>query len=437
MDAVSQGINIKRNLQLEHGAHILYLFENQVSYLENVVSFTTDGVYMGNLVVVVDYVEIYHLVLERLSVQFSADELQRVFFIECHNFYGADTLFDSGSIIEHFEERVESLPHSDHAILTWARVVWKEQPDISIKIAKCELLADNSVRMLQTVSVCAYDGGEIDANLLVRLQRSHDYFMTDKEFVRSPLYASDKPVFPSLAVQSKMESELDLYKSKLDFAQVVSHEVRNPLTIIDGYAKMIRNRELNLSPESVDKLVSIGHYVAAIDQELSHIIETEQALSEDLYMHLESIDPSEIVPHVVEIMKVKSIVQNVNFKSSVALDSNHFLLGNTMGLRLILSNVISNAIKYSNERGTVEFHTGIRNNHIRFTIHDNGIGMSQKQLNSLYHKYAKLTESRSGQGLGLYIVKSLTDRFKGQINYDSELGRGTIVTIDFPLLDSK
>jgi len=154
-------------------------------------------------------------------------------------------------------------------------------------------------------------------------------------------------------------------------------------------------------------------------------------------MRLESIDPLPTVNHVIELMKVKSIVQNITFKWNVDIHSRYLMLGNNMGLRLILSNLISNGIKYSVERGSVEFYTEIYNNRIRFTIRDGGLGMSSNQLNSLYEKYAKFNDSKSGQGIGLYIVKNLTNRFKGQIHYESELGRGTTVTIDFPLSDNK
>lgn len=437
MRTVLEGINIKRDFQVENGAHILYLFEHHASYIDNLLSYVTDGITLGHLVVIIDHIEVYRVVMERLSVLFSEEDLRRVFFDDSHNFYGADAYFHAESVFEYFEQFIRSLPHSDYALLTWARVVWKDQPDISTKIEQFEQVADHSVRAQRLVSVCAYDGGEIDANLFVKMQRSHNYFMTDKELIRSPLYVSDKTTFPSLAIQSKIESELDLYKSKLDFAHVVSHEVRNPLTIIDGYANMIRSNEHNLTPDSVDKLVSIGHYVAAIDQELTHIIETEQVLSEDLYMRLESINPLDAVHHVIELMKVKSIVQNINFKWSIDPNSRYLMLGNNIGLRLILSNVISNAIKYSVERGTVEFYTEIQNNQIRFTIRDHGMGMSGEQLEAMYQKYAKFNDSRSGQGIGLYIVKNLTDRFNGQIHYESELGRGTTVTIEFPLLNNK
>ncbi|QQE78561.1 ATP-binding protein [Alicyclobacillus sp. SO9] len=437
MDRVLRGISINRDFKVENGAHILYLFQQQTSYLENLVSYVTDGLALGHIVVVVDSTKAYNQLVKRLSIQFSEENLQYVFFENNEQFYNTHEDFHAESIVKHFGQFMASLPESSHAVLTWAHVIWRKQPDILTKIDEFEQIADKSVKGQRLVSVCAYDGGEMDANLLVKLQRSHDYFMTDKELIRSPLYASSRAKFPSLSVQSKIESELDLYKSKLDFAHVVSHEVRNPLTIIDGYAKMIRTDEHNLSPDSINKLDAIGYYVDVIDQELTNIIETERVLSEELYMKLEPIEPLGTVHHVIELMKVKSIVQNIDFHWTVDAHEQHLMLANPMGLRLILSNVISNAIKYTETGGRVEFDTSINNNQIRFTVRDNGVGMSVQQLNRLYQKYAKLNDSESGQGIGLYVVKNLTNRFNGQIIFTSEVGLGTTVTIDFPLLHRK
>jgi signal transduction histidine kinase len=60
--------------------------------------------------------------------------------------------------------------------------------------------------------------------------------------------------------------------------------------------------------------------------------------------------------------------------------------------------------------------------------------MTQKQMRSLFRKYGKINEEKSGQGIGLYVVKRLTDLFGGSIEVQSQLGQGTIVTVTFPLI---
>ncbi|WP_078427956.1 hypothetical protein [Alkalihalobacterium alkalinitrilicum] len=81
------------------------------------------------------------------------------------------------------------------------------------------------------VTVCCYNGNKVPAYIFTEMMRSHPYLMTDKELVKSVLYnQTEETVFPSLATQRKIESDLDFYKQKLEFIHVVAHEVRNPLT---------------------------------------------------------------------------------------------------------------------------------------------------------------------------------------------------------------
>lgn len=158
-------------------------------------------------------------------------------------------------------------------------------------LEKYEVIADSNVYGMGLLSVCAYDAKSVPASLLMKLMRSHEYLMTDNELIRSNLYKNtdETVIFPSLSVQSEMQSEMDLYKQKLDFVHVVSHEVRNPLTIIKAYASMVLKSESHLSPGSIEKMKSIADCVDIIDNEISYIIYTEQMLSNDLLWNKEMI----------------------------------------------------------------------------------------------------------------------------------------------------
>lgn len=385
---------------------------------------------------IIDQTDIYQEVRHLLLNQFSEEELECVFFTDNREFFRTHEDFHCETILKHYEKIMCSLPESNRMIRSWARVVWREQQYIMSILEHYENTVDAMLEELGMVVVCAYDGTKIPAEQLVLLLKNHEYFMTDTELVRSPLYTkpTQSGVFPSLSVQAKIESEVDFYKNKLDFVHVVSHEIKNPLTIVNAYANMILSTEPNLSSNSREKLFAIEQYVKAIDHELTHIIETEQMLSNELYMKLETVFLLPTIQEVIKLMEVKSFVQNVTFVCQINLQTDLKILGNLMGLKLILSNLISNAIKYTEEQGIVEFSAHVDDNRVRFVIKDNGAGMSSDQLNSLYKKYGKLNESKNGQGIGLYIVKNLTDHFKGNLHIASELGYGTKVTVDFPLI---
>lgn len=429
-------IELRRELPVENGGHILYVSNSKRSYIENLAAYIADGIKLGHRVLIIDETEIYQEVYAMLVAQFSERELESVFFTDNRVFFQCHDNFHCETILHHYGTLTDSLPEQDRVLRSWAQVVWREQEDIINTLENYENTVDIMLEDQGMVVVCAYDGTKIPAELLVLSLKNHEYFMTDTELVRSPLYSKPAPkgVFPSLSIQAKIESEMDFYKKKLDFVHVVSHEVRNPLTIVNAYASMIGNNEANLSAESRDKLMAIEQYVKAIDHELTHIIETEQMLSNELFMKLGPVSLLPTIQEVIRLMEVKSYVQNVIFACQMNVLESHHILGNAMGLRLILSNLISNAIKYTNEQGLVEFSAHVEDQRVRFVIRDTGMGMSPNQLKMLYQKYGKLDESHGGQGIGLYIVKHLTDRFHGTLHMDSALGEGTTVTVDFPLL---
>lgn len=432
---IQDTVDLKNELPLDNGGHILYVFNDATSYLENLTAYIKDGIELGHYVVVIDEQAVYEEVVRRFLGHLTDAELQHIYFEDKGEFYAIHADFQAERIVGHFDELTKTLPQEDLLIRTWARVAWKEDEEIYDKLVDFENTANRKVQGFGTISVCAYDASQVSGDFLVKLLKNHDYLMTDGELVRSPLYitSKQKTTFPSLAVQSKMESEIDFYKRKLDFVHVVSHEVRNPLTIINAYANILRNTESSLSAEGRNKVAAIEQYVKVIDHELTNIIQTEQMLSTDLYMLMEVIYPLNIVQDVIGLMSVKANVQNVTLVPRLDLEESDAMVGNQIGLRIVLSNLLSNAIKYSTELTEVRFAAFVQEQQIRFTIKDEGVGMSEDQLRNLFKKYGKFDESRSGQGIGLYMVKSLTDRFKGTIHIHSELGHGTEVVVSFPL----
>ncbi|WP_227938158.1 MEDS domain-containing protein [Alkalihalobacillus deserti] len=109
-----------------------------------------------------------------------------------HLFYRYYSDFHIHSIIENFSEILEPFLSENINIRTWAHVEWKKQDDISSKLEEFENLADCSVNEMGLMSVCAYDSSDVSASLQTTMMRSHEYLMTDREFVRSSLYRNPR-----------------------------------------------------------------------------------------------------------------------------------------------------------------------------------------------------------------------------------------------------
>jgi two-component sensor histidine kinase len=430
-----QSIPLTSKLNVQNGSHILYFYGCLDKYIDNAVSFIRMGIILEQHSIFIDNEERFALVLQRLREEVAETELSKfVYFVDHEKFYRTYDDFHFEKILLNLNQIIEPYLQHKRNIRLWGHVDWKEQEDILQKLHDYECKCDLTLSDLGFLTVCAYDGTTVPAYIQIEMMKSHEYLLTDDVLVLSNLYKKKKDhsvMFPALSSQIELESEMDLYKQKLDFVHVVSHEVRNPLTVIKAYSKMVMN---NVSEQrDRDRLQVINDYVDLIDNEITHIIYTEQMISTESLWRRKLVVPKTLLEEVVSIMGIKARTQNIQFHSDLRLNGTETIFSNAIGLKLIASNLISNAIKYSFEGEKVAFEAYCAASWLILTIQDFGIGMSDDQVRRLFRKYEKINEEKGGQGIGLFMVKKLVDHFEGEIQVDTELGFGTKVQVSLPL----
>lgn len=430
---IKSKIPLTEEISVTDGSHILYFYSSPDQYVENLASFIQAGINLEQHVIVIDTLERISQVQKRLG-HLDPALLEPVEFIDNYEFYGLYGDFQFDRVLGNLKDIV--MPYVDKRLTArlWGHVEWREQQKILGKLHIYEHEVDATVSDLGYLTVCAYNGVEVPAYIQTEMLKSHEFFMTDTELVRSNLYRSQTiqpTVFPSISVQRQLESEMDLYKQKLDFVHVVSHEVRNPLTIIKAYSSMLQSDEPNESRRQ--RMQAIYDYAVVIDNEISHIISTEQMLSTESFWVKKMVLPAQLVAEVLEIMEIKARTQNVQLEHDVRLVGNETILSNGMGFKLILSNILNNAIKYSYENSTVTFACWQEDGRIVMEVADQGIGMSEEQVSRLFHKYEKMNDETTGQGIGLYMVKKLLTHFAGEISVSSRLNEGSKFRVSIPL----
>jgi signal transduction histidine kinase len=432
MNADAERISLTDRIDVANGAHILYCYSSMEGYFDNAAAFIATGLQLGQCVVVIDSTENYESIQAVLPIGIRERCAEEVVFVEHSRFYCEKGSMQVDVVLGNMDNLFRTLQDRYVTIRAWAHVYWEEREDFFERLQLYERLGDEALSVKKVVAVCAYDGRRMTAHEQNEMLRTHQYFMTDKTLTRSMLYeAKDRSVvYPSLSGLIQMQSEMDLYKQKIDFVHAVSHEVRNPLTIIKAYACMLMDKQL--SEEDGRKLKTIADYADVIDNEITHIINTEQMLLTESLWNKTVIDVVPVLTEAVSIMATKARTQGIRFESRLSL-AQEAIVGNTVGLRLIVSNLLSNAIKYSEEDGLVRIDARSEGGEIAMAIEDNGIGMNAEQTQKLFRKYEKMNEERSGQGIGLFMVKKLVDHFGGSIEVRSELGKGTVMTVKLPL----
>lgn len=177
-------VNLTKHYKVTNGAHILYFFENQTDYINNLVAYIKAGVDCQDHVMIIDD----PIVLEKLETKLIPIERELIHFIDHQDFYQIKGNFDTESILKCFGEKLIPL-YKQHKVRTWANVIWEEENQLIYdKIDHFEQNIDYYIEHSGIMTVCAYYAPKISAKFQTKLMRSHEYFMTDQELVRSSFY---------------------------------------------------------------------------------------------------------------------------------------------------------------------------------------------------------------------------------------------------------
>ena len=230
--------------------------------------------------------------------------------------------------------------------------------------------------------------------------------------------------------------------AKTQFLHNVSHDIRTPMNAILGYSELMKNElkdnDLPKVLEHLNKLQKAGNILLSIINNVLDMARIESG-------HMELDENYEVVGNITQLVcgafAAEASKKNIELNKIVNVEHKHIITDSTK-MQEILSNLISNAIKYTSAGGKVTIDTrelpydkeGYAL--IQTKVSDTGIGMSEEFLPSLFELFTRernTTLSKiPGTGLGMAIVKNLVDLMNGSIEVESELGKGSTFTITIP-----
>ena len=231
--------------------------------------------------------------------------------------------------------------------------------------------------------------------------------------------------------------EKKIAENTTDFLNNITHEFKTPLTNIALAGRMMV-KDTNINSEN-----KIKHYAAVILEENEKLrLQVEQVLSISALERGENNSlKSDIDFHQTIIQAARSFnIQIENKSGSLNLNLNasqYHVFGNASQLSNALSNLIDNAVKYSNEKPDITISTSSSEHHLVVTISDKGIGIEKQYLENIFGKYFRVPTGNlhdvKGFGLGLTYVKNIIEIHQGTIHVISEIGKGTSFKITLPL----
>ncbi|MBO5956455.1 MAG: hybrid sensor histidine kinase/response regulator [Bacteroidales bacterium] len=320
--------------------------------------------------------------------------------------------------IETFERKYNNLTLADQEIT-------KEISDLLINLHKYTL--NSVIKEIQKSEII------INRNINVSILIAGIALLTILIFIFFIFYDIKKVVIARKATEEAKKRTEEIMESRHKLLLSVSHDIKSPLSSILGYLELMgmdshdkeEKRKITSMKNSADHILSLLTNLlnfSKLDQGKESIITSE-------------FNISKLCDELSEMFASLAKNKQLTFIYKKDIDENLFVKSDALKIKQILSNILSNAIKYT-IKGKVHFIVSKDENSMTFNISDEGIGIPQDKLEEIFKPFSRIDNNESlieGSGFGLFVVKGLIDLLNGKINVNSEVGKGSNFTIRIPV----
>lgn len=262
-------------------------------------------------------------------------------------------------------------------------------------------------------------GGALISSLLIIYFLIRFNFESEKNLIENEKRISDKN-----SELSKVNTELD------SFVYSTSHDLMAPLSSVKGLINITRITD---NPSDIEVCISMmEERVTSLQKFISDI--SDYSRNTRVEIVYKTVLVHKLARSILEGLQFYPNVSNINIELNIPSDLE--IISDPNRLQIILSNLISNAIKYADlnkESPYIKISSTILFDKIQFTIEDNGVGIKEDLVNSIFEMFFQANEKSEGSGLGLYIVKQSLNKLNGTIQARSTYGIGTRFEINLPL----
>ena len=232
-------------------------------------------------------------------------------------------------------------------------------------------------------------------------------------------------------LEGARDEALAATQAKDEFLSRMSHELRTPLTAILGFGQLLQLEDLTPdNADSIDHIVSAGQHLLQL---INEVLDISQIESGNLSLSMEPILLGEVVTEIVSLMGPIAAARAVSVEEH-GLDG-LAVWADRQRMKQVLLNLVSNAIKYNREGGSIVITGSASTDTVALTVSDTGLGMSASSLDRLFVPFDRMGATHSGiegTGVGLSLSKALVEAMAGTIGADSEVGRGSRFWVELP-----
>ena len=242
----------------------------------------------------------------------------------------------------------------------------------------------------------------------------------------------------------KMKDEIDEQSNKLKqlnstkdkFFSIIAHDLKNPFNSIAGFTDlMIENNEIYDAVKRLKFLKIIKGSTAKVSSLLDNLLIWASSQSGNLKFNPKNINLAQQVTGVISFLEIQAINKDIAIINKV--EKNVQVKADENMLDTILRNLISNAIKFTQQKGEIQIYASLKNDFIEITVKDNGVGMTQEEIEAIFSindiSSSLGTSNEQGSGLGLILCKDFVESHGGKIWVKSVVNHGSEFTFTLPI----
>jgi PAS domain S-box-containing protein len=252
----------------------------------------------------------------------------------------------------------------------------------------------------------------------------------------SPIISKKRPI-GAIEVFRDISIEQEVDRMKSEFISLASHQLRTPLSAIKTYSHMLSDGymgELNDSQkQSLKTIISASNRMNELISTLLNITRIE---SGTIAVNTRSLKLDEVIEEIIPELKIMADAKSINLHVDKVGKESTQIKTDSLIVKEVVTNLVSNAIKYTPEEGEVKVVIKPQRSTITVEVSDSGWGIPIHAHDKVFSKFFRgsniIKRETSGTGLGLYLVKGLVDTLKGKIWFTSEEGNGTSFYVTLP-----
>ncbi|MDT8301463.1 MAG: hybrid sensor histidine kinase/response regulator [Sedimentisphaerales bacterium] len=288
--------------------------------------------------------------------------------------------------------------------------------------------AEFSEKML-TIMITAY--ASIETAITATKHGAYDFL--PKPFTPEDLRHSVRKAAARIII-ARRASELEEANKRVrfDFIRVLGHELKAPLSSVTSYLHIMKDHISGSDIKSYDDmihrcLVRLGQ----MNKLILDLLDMTRIESGQKNRTLVSVDLNAVVGQAVELIRTDAADRRISVHTDVP--ENSIMAGDEAEINMILNNLVSNAVKYNRDGGSVVISLSRDDEVVTLKVQDTGIGMTQEEADRLFGEFVRIHNARTknilGSGLGLSIVKKLAELYGGTVSVQSEPNEGSTFTV--------